>query len=95
MASRCNRKGRCAEFVPSPLFFYENVVSYSEKEVLAENASVHLQVPLLGVPGCRGILASHCTQRTNFPARGRRVAIVGEVTLFLKEKRYRGVKCLQ
>lgn len=92
VASCCNRKGRrCAEFVPLPLFFYENVVSYSEKEVLAENASVHLQVPPPGVLGCRRVLASHCTQQTDFPARGCRVAIMGEVTLFLKEKRCRDV----
>lgn len=55
VASHCNGKGnRYAEFVPLPLFFCENVVSYSETEGLAENASVHLQVLPLGVPGFGG-----------------------------------------
>lgn len=66
-------------------------MSYSDKEVLAENASVHLQVTPLGVPGCRGVLGSHCTERMDFPARGCRVAVMGEVTLFLREKRCRDV----
>lgn len=52
VASCCNGNGSgCAEFVPLPLFFSANVVSYSEKEALAENASEHLQVPPLGAAG--------------------------------------------
>lgn len=56
VASCCNRKGSgCAEFVPLPLFLSEDVVSYSEKEVLAANASVHLQVPPHGLQGGPGL----------------------------------------
>ena len=49
---------RCAEFVPLPLFFYENGATYNEKEVLTEKYLLyaHRFLPLV----CWAVGGSSC-----------------------------------
>lgn len=59
-----------------------------KRRYLLKNTTIHLHVPPLGTLGCSGAPGlSHCNRVNKLSTRGCRVAVVGEVMLFLKEKK--------